>query len=114
MKMIKLISSLFLFLLTINSYGGDDKKNPNNEHVNHVISGKVIDISDNQPLAGVQIIVDGLDKVYYTDFDGNYSIKDLPQGEYSIKFRMTSFSEKFKIFQINSNLSSSTIKLFPS
>ena len=110
--MIKLISSLFLFSLTINSYG-DDKKNPNNEHVNHVISGKVIDFSDNKP-AGVQIIVDGLDEVYYTDFDGNYSIKDLPQGEYSIKFRMTSFSEKFTIFQINSNLSSSTIKLFPS
>ncbi len=38
------------------------------------ISGKVIDLNDNNPLAGVSVIVENTQKGTMTDFDGNYSI----------------------------------------
>ena len=93
MKFVKSIALIIFSFASIYNYAGDEKKNNKSEVVNAIISGKVIDFSDNQPLSGVKIMVTGYDKVYYTDFDGNYSIKDLPKGDYSLSIQMTSFVE---------------------
>ena len=110
MKLVKSTLLIVLSFISIYNYAGDEKKNNKTKVVNSIISGKIIDFSDNQPLAGVKIMVAGYDKAYYTDFDGNYSINDLPKGDYTLSIHMTSFVEK----SISSNNSvSSTIKLFP-
>ena len=113
MKFVKSIALIIFSFISICNYAGDEKKNNKTEVVNAIISGKIIDFSDNQPLAGVKIMVEGYDKVYYTDFDGNYSIKDLPKGDYSLSIHMTSFVEKSISSQYSNNSASSTIKLFP-
>ena len=113
MKFVKSIALIIFSFISICNYAGDEKKNNKTEVVNAIISGKIIDFSDNQPLAGVKIMVEGYDKVYYTDFDGNYSIKDLPKGDYSLSIHMTSFVEKAISSQYSNNSASSTIKLFP-
>lgn len=113
MKFVKSIVLIICSFISISNYAGDEKKNNKPEVTYAKISGKVIDFSDNQPLAGVKIMVVGYDEVYYTDFDGNYSIKDLPKGDYSLSIQMTSFVEKSFSSNYSNNSSSSIIKLFP-
>lgn len=43
------------------------------------ISGKVTDFTDQQPLPGVNVVLDGTSTGTVTDIDGNYSL-DVPQG----------------------------------
>ncbi|HEY9115158.1 MAG TPA: carboxypeptidase-like regulatory domain-containing protein [Bacteroidales bacterium] len=49
-----------------------------------VLTGKVIDLSTNEVLTGVEINIEGTDIKAYSDFDGNFEIKDLKPGEYNI------------------------------
>jgi outer membrane receptor protein involved in Fe transport len=51
------------------------------------IAGKVIDADDREPLIGVNIIIRGTTFGTITDFDGEYAIRNIRPGEYSIEFR---------------------------
>jgi outer membrane receptor protein involved in Fe transport len=51
------------------------------------IAGTVIDRSDREPLIGVNIIVRGTTFGTVTNFDGDYEIRNIRPGEYSIEFR---------------------------
>ena len=54
------------------------------------VIGKVTDNSTKQPVVGVKIIFSE-DFKAITDFDGNYTIKNVPFGEYNVKITMISF-----------------------
>ena len=64
------------------------------------IAGKVVDESG-EPLAGVQVFIDGTQKGTTTDVDGNYSLVNLEPGEYTVVFRYIGFAttkvEKVKV-----------------
>ncbi len=47
------------------------------------ISGSVLDING-EPLAGAEIAIKGENNTIYSDFDGNFQLKDLKPGKYSI------------------------------
>jgi len=49
------------------------------------ISGSVIDLHDKSPLSGATIIVAGLEVAVLTDLDGNFSIEDVCDGNYSLQ-----------------------------
>lgn len=51
------------------------------------ITGNVIDRSDREGLIGVNIIIRGTTFGTVTDLDGNYVIRNIRPGEYSIEFR---------------------------
>lgn len=51
------------------------------------ITGNVIDRSDREGLIGVNIIIRGTTFGTVTDLDGNYTIRNIRPGEYSIEFR---------------------------
>ena len=54
------------------------------------VIGKVTENLKKQPVAGAKIIFSE-DFKAITDFDGNYTIKNVPFGEYNVKITMISF-----------------------
>lgn len=84
------------------------------------ISGKVKDESNNDVLIGANILVIGTNLGASTDLDGNYFIKGLEPGEYSIKVSYISYNsviiEKIKVnsgkdTKINVTLKPSTTQM---
>lgn len=55
------------------------------------ISGKITDKSNNEELIGANILVVGTTTGSSTDIDGNYSIKNLDPGSYSLKISYVSY-----------------------
>ena len=71
----KLSISLLAFVLLLGvsfSFAGNSSENPP-KTVN--FSGKVIDKSSEEALAGALVIIEGTDMETYTDFEGNFSFK---------------------------------------
>ncbi len=48
------------------------------------LSGKVIDFNSGEALTGVEVSIEGTGIVTYTDFDGNFEIKDVVPGTYNL------------------------------
>ncbi|MGZ3863150.1 MAG: carboxypeptidase-like regulatory domain-containing protein [Bacteroidia bacterium] len=64
----KLLTVFFVFILcTGNITAGNEPANI------HILSGKIVDKQNGEALAGVKIRIDGTDKFYYTDIEGNFS-----------------------------------------
>lgn len=55
------------------------------QECNYTLSGKVIDIHDQSPLAGANIIVAGPELYVLSDLDGNFEISNLCEGEFVIQ-----------------------------
>lgn len=70
------------------------------------LKGTITD-KQGQPLAGVKIHIPSLKRDIYTDFEGQFSIQDLPLKEQSIKLSYISFEEKevkLELDQLSSSL----------
>lgn len=48
------------------------------------LTGKVIDFNSGEALTGVEVSIEGTSLVTYTDFDGNFEIKDVVPGTYNL------------------------------
>ncbi|MBC8214373.1 MAG: TonB-dependent receptor [Candidatus Marinimicrobia bacterium] len=59
-----------------------------------VITGKVIDNTTKQPLFGVNIIVEESELGSASDFDGNFTIRNIPIGTHHIKVSMLGYSDR--------------------
>lgn len=57
------------------------------------ISGTVLDVVSGEALTGVEISIEGTDIKTYTDFDGNYTLKNLTPGKYNIIASYISYSK---------------------
>ncbi len=57
-----------------------------------VISGKVLDLSSGEALAGVKVTVEGTDINVFTDLDGNFSISNMEPGTYNLISSLISYS----------------------
>ena len=77
---------LFYFLLLLFSFNTFAE-----EGLKGVISGRVIERSTKQPLPGVNIIVLGTTFGATTDFQGEYSITNMPENVYKITARFVGF-----------------------
>ena len=58
------------------------------------VSGKVTDIVTGEVLTGVKITIEGMDSKTYTDFDGNFTFKNLKPGQYQLKASYISYDNK--------------------
>lgn len=65
------------------------------------ISGKVIDKSNSETLAGALIRIEGTDIETYSDFDGNFTIKGILPDTYKIKCSMISYSDREEEIEID-------------
>lgn len=57
------------------------------------IQGKVIDGSSYEGIAGAVVEVEGTNIKVYTDFEGNFTLPQLPEGSYNLKSTLVSYNE---------------------
>jgi len=48
------------------------------------LKGQVVDFNSGESLTGVEVTIEGTDAKTYTDFDGNFEIKDVKPGNYNL------------------------------
>jgi hypothetical protein len=65
------------------------------------LSGKVIDKSNQELLAGALIRIEGTDIEVYTDLNGNFSISGLIPDTYKVKCSMISYSDREEEIKID-------------
>jgi hypothetical protein len=109
MKRLSLISTCIVFFaFATSSFAGEkEKETTTAAPVN--ISGKVIDQSTGEALAGVMIKIEDLNLVSYSDLDGKFEIKNLAPGKYEISGVYISY-EKADL-SIETSLNSTDVKI---
>ena len=79
--------------------GNSATKNKSNETVSAnaavSISGKVIDFTSGEALAGVEVAIEGSTKKVHTDFDGNFKIDNVKPGSYNLIASYISYNKSF-------------------
>ena len=72
------------------------------------LKGKVIDFNSGESLTGVEVAIEGSTIKAYTDFDGNFEIKDVKPGNYNLVASYISYSnslvENFKASGTENNV----------
>lgn len=59
------------------------------------ISGKVIDFTSGEALAGVEVAIEGSTQKAHTDFDGNFKIENIKPGSYNLIASYISYNKSF-------------------
>ncbi len=59
------------------------------------ITGKVIDFSTGEALAGVELTIEGSAKKVYTDFDGKFKIENVAPGQYNLIASFISYDKSY-------------------
>jgi len=109
MKKVTLIITAFIFSAFISVTFAD---NTNGEAPKTVtISGKVIDKTSQEALAGALVKIDGIEKEVYTDLDGNFTINGIAPDTYKIKCSMISYSEQEEEIEIDQKVKNLEIQL---
>jgi len=80
---------------------GENNKVTPKQNNNTTISGQVIDMNTGESLVGVKIMIKGTTLKSYTDFDGNFEVKNLQSGTYDLVVSMISY-RKSLIENLNS------------
>lgn len=80
------------------------------------ISGKIIDSENGEPIIGANIIIQGTNLGTSSDLDGNFSIKNIPEGEYVLVISYISYiTQKVeKVIVQNGKVTYLNISLKPS
>ena len=82
----KTILTLVLITSIFFAYAGEDKKKATT-----TLSGTVTDAVTNEPLAGVEIEINGVS--VFSDLNGNYKVENLVPGEYELNVSYISYQE---------------------
>ena len=109
----KLTSTLLIIVFaTLRVFADGENSNVTPKQPNKTtISGQVIDMNTGEALAGVEVTIKGTTVTAYTDFDGNFEVKNLQSGTYDLVVSMISY-RKSLIEKINAtNHETLTIKL---
>jgi iron complex outermembrane receptor protein len=73
------------------------------------VIGKVVGENDNEPLIGVEVFIQGLNTGTTTNIDGNFEIRNLNKGTYSIRFSYLGYASLTKKVTIPSDEASNMI-----
>ncbi len=84
-KMKKIITLAFVMIFAVAAFAeGENVKTAPAASANSAITGQVVDMNTGEALAGVEVMIQGTELKAYTDFDGNFEIKDLKPGSYDV------------------------------
>ena len=87
----KAVVLTFLFLTTL-TIGIKANNSEDKLPKRFSVSGKVHDSNEN--LTGVKVILDGKETVVYTDFEGNFTLENIVEGEHTISFSLITYESK--------------------
>jgi iron complex outermembrane receptor protein len=66
-----------------------------------IISGKVTDLPDNEPLLGAHVLISGTYKSAVTGPDGNFTISNLKKGEYTLRVTFIGYKPYEKSYYLD-------------
>lgn len=75
------------------------------------LSGIVYDFSSEELLAGVEVTIEGTDMKTYTDFDGQFTFKNIKPGEYKLITNYISYKKGTEIIKVDNTEKDVKIKL---
>jgi hypothetical protein len=113
MKKIFLISVLMISVLMGYSTGNDSKTKTEdtNSAAKAVLTGSIADENSGESLVGVEVKLEGTDLKTYTDFDGNFSFKNVKPGEYKLVTNYISYQKKTEVLTLTPKQNELSIKL---
>ena len=76
-----------------------------------VLSGTIADENSGESLVGVEVKLEGTDLKTYTDFDGNFSFKNVKPGEYKLVTNYISYQKKTEVLSLSPKQNELSIKL---
>jgi hypothetical protein len=106
---------IFLLLIifggsVLGSNDGDNSAEPVVKNV--VLKGRVVDFKTGEALTGVEVSISGTEIVSYTDLDGNFEIKEMQPGTYSIIASLISYKNSLiENFEADNSENTVDIKL---
>ncbi|MGQ8337306.1 carboxypeptidase-like regulatory domain-containing protein [Sunxiuqinia sp. A32] len=74
------------------------------------INGNILDEVTAEPLVGVKVVLEGTNKVAYTDFDGNYQLDNVKTGKYNLSASYVSYQAK-SVKNVQVSLKSNQVNL---
>ena len=95
--MIILVLVIALFSITNLSANNNNEDKPKS----FSISGKVLD--NTESLTGVKVMLDNKEVVVYTDFEGNFTLQNVIEGEHTLSFSLIAYDNKQIIFNPKDN-----------
>ncbi|TXB64749.1 carboxypeptidase-like regulatory domain-containing protein [Vicingus serpentipes] len=78
-----------LFLLSVIAFANN---NETTKIKTTTLQGKVVD--NTESLTGVKVTIDNQETVVYTDFDGNFSLENIPVGTHKIELSLITYKNK--------------------
>lgn len=81
-----------------------------NMNLNSNISGTVVDSETGESLVGVALYIEEINKTVYTDFEGNFKVSNIAEGEYNIKSNYISYNNN-SLRKVNVKANNNTIKM---
>ena len=110
-KVIILTAVIFFQIASFAGNGNDGKNKPRANAETTRISGIVVDANSNEALAGVAVKILNTGEIVYTDFDGNFSVDNMPAGQ-KIQLQVNYISyNSVKITDLNAAYPASTVKV---
>jgi len=114
MKMKKLIFGLILALAVV-SVNAKEKENKSatdgDNSASVVVAGTISDINSGESLVGVEVKIEGTDLKTYTDFDGNFTFKNVKPGECKVVANYISYKPVTQKLTAGKNEKNVKIKL---
>lgn len=113
MKRVLIVALLVLSGVVVNAKKSDVKSKAEDAkgQATTVLAGSITDGISGESLVGVEVKIAGTDRKAYTDFDGNFSFKDLKPGEYKLITNYISYKKKSEVLKLEDNKEDIKIKL---
>jgi len=89
------------------AFAGDSEKKSTTEKSTCSYTGVVLDAQNAEALSGATIKVVELDREVFADFDGNFTLENIPEGTYTLEISFVSYETKIvEEFEIRPELKS--------
>jgi hypothetical protein len=113
MKKYLIISVLVLSVLAGYSTENDSKTKTEdtNSEATAVLTGSIADNNSGESLVGVEVKIEGTDLKTYTDFDGNFTFKNVKPGNYKLVTNYISYQKKTELLTVSPKQNELKIKL---
>lgn len=114
MKQLFIATLLVVTVLTAQAKEKELKDTETKGEATTILLGTIADDKSGETLVGVEVKLEGTDLKTYTDFDGNFSFKNVKPGAYKLTSNYISYEKKTKRFNVSPTTEKINIKLHSS
>jgi len=111
MKKLTILLVLVLAIFAVNAKENANKATDTETSATTILTGTVADENSGESLVGVEVKIEGTDLKTYTDFDGNFSFKNVKPGEYKLVTNYISYQKKTEVLNVSAQENKLKIKL---